>query len=169
MDSLGKDKELILSKMESEEREFLVEVITEIEKSGLKPELPVLYPGSASDIEHAVLLGHNLVFIDTHLPETNINEIRSKLKRMGNIIEDRRIGVLGEGGKHFFRFALKEGINEYRLTYYSEDAAKLRNLGLDELRGGYSVYFVKVPLPKEKKSRLFNISGIPRRGIERYC
>jgi len=147
---ISNDRALVISRMEPEEREFLTQVVTEIEKSSINPDLPVLYPGSASDVEHAILLGKNIVFIDSHLPETNIGEIKSKLQRMGEILQENRVGVLGKGGKYFFKFKLDKGDEEYNLTYYAEDAAQLSKLGIEELKCGYSVYFVKVPLPKEK-------------------
>jgi hypothetical protein len=134
--------------LEPEEIDFMFKIAREVEKANL--DLPVLYAGSGGDVEHAVILGNELIFIDSHLPETTLSEIRNNIHRMGGeIIEEKRIGELGRGGKHVIRF---EFCGEIELIYYAEDATKI---GLDflpvELKNGCSVYFVKVPLPKEAK------------------
>jgi hypothetical protein len=100
-------------------------------------------------VEHAVLLGNNLVFVDSHLPELTISEIRSRVKKIdGKIIEEERKGELGRGGKHLINFKIEE--EEIKLIYYAEDATRIgRDVRLKELKKGYSIYFVKVPLPKE--------------------
>jgi len=126
---------------------FLIRVAEEIEKSRL--DLPVLYAGSSDDLEHAVILGDRLIFVDSHLPETNLAEIRRKAETFGKIIEEKRIGELGNGGKHILRFEFLG--EEIELTYYAEDATELLKNPPKEIKEGLSVYFVKVPLPKEPK------------------
>ncbi len=130
---------------EPEEYEFMLRIAEEVGKSGL--DLPVLYAGSGGDVEHAVVLGNELVFVDSHLPETTLEEIRSGVERIGGeVVEERRIGVLGKGGKHVISFEFCNDLIE--LVYYAEDATEFIPR---EVRGGCSVYFVKVPLPKEPK------------------
>ncbi len=126
----------------------MTRICREIESSEINPYLPVLYPGCGGDVTHAVLLGKNLVFVDSHQPETTVSEIKSQIDFLGGeILEENRTGVWGEGGNLFINFQL-EG-EEINLTYYAQDATRLHQLKLKELRNGYSVYFVKVPLPKE--------------------
>ncbi|MFW6127720.1 MAG: hypothetical protein ACOC6M_00915 [Halobacteriota archaeon] len=136
----------VLPILKPEERDFMTRVCSEIESSG-NDHLPVLYPGSGGDVTHAVLLGKNLVFVDSHQPDTTVSEIRSEIDYLGGeIIEESRTGVWGRGGKLSIKFWLEEEIN---LTYYAQDATILHDLSLKELENGYSIYFVKVPLPKE--------------------
>jgi len=128
------------------ETEFMLKIAEEVEKANLKQ--PVLYAGSGGDVEHAVILGQKLVFVDSHLPEVTLTEIRSGIEKIGGtILDEERYGRLGSGGKHLIRF---EFFGEIELVYYCEDATRI---GLDflpeELEGGCAVYFVKVPLPKE--------------------
>lgn len=126
----------------------MTRVCHEIERSEIDHDLPVLYPGSGGDVIHAVLLGKNLIFVDSHQPEAIISEIHSQIEQLGGkVLEEQRIGVWGKGSKYFTAFLL-EG-EEIDLTYYAQDATKLHELKLKELENGYSVYFVKVPLPKE--------------------
>ncbi|MFO7966563.1 MAG: hypothetical protein R6U44_03085 [Archaeoglobaceae archaeon] len=141
-------REKVLSTLKPEERDFMTRVCCEIENSEIEKGLPVLYPGSGGDVTHAVLLGDNLVFVDSHQPETTVSEILSEIAHLGGeILEEDRTGIWGKGGKLFIKFRLEgEKIN---LTYYAQDATKLHELDLEELENGYSVYFVKVPLPKE--------------------
>ncbi len=130
---------------EPEEYEFMLEVAGHVEGSGL--DLPVLYAGSGGDVEHAVILGNNLIFVDSHLPETTITEIRNNIDKIGGeIIEERRIGKLGMGGKHVIEFEFCK--DTIKIVYYAEDATKFVP---EEAKGGISVYFVKVPHPKEPK------------------
>jgi len=131
-----------------EERGFMLRVSKEIGKSDLHQ--PVLYAGSGGDVEHAVVLGDRLVFVDSHLPEETLSEIRNRVTQIGGkILEEEQLGKFGAGGKHIIRFKL---FGEIELIYYAEDATKI---GLDfmpeELKEGCSVYFVKVPLPKEAR------------------
>lgn len=138
----------VISALKPEEKDFMTRVCSEVENSEIDPLLPVLYPGSGGDVTHAVLLGKNLVFVDSHQPETIVSEIRSEIDYLGGeILEEKRTGMWGKVGKYFTTFLL-EG-EEISLTYYAQDATKLHDLGLKELENGYSVYFVKVPLPKE--------------------
>lgn len=138
----------VISTLKPEEREFMTRVCHELEVSEIDPGLPVLYPGCGGDVSHAVLLGNNLVFVDSHQPETTISEICSEIYNLGGeIVEERRDGVWGKDGKLFIKFRLEE--EEVDLTYYAQDATRLHELNLKEVEDGYSVYFVKVPLPKE--------------------
>ncbi len=131
--------------LEPKEFDFMFRIAEEVEKANLN--LPVLYAGSGGDVGHAVILGNKLVFVDSHLPETTLVEIRSNIERIGGeIIEERRIGELGRGGKHIISFEFCNDLIE--LVYYAEDATKFIP---DEVKRGCSVYFVKVPLPKEPK------------------
>ena len=136
----------VIAKLHPDERNFLIEVCKEVGSS--TNELPVLYAGSGGDVEHAILLGNNLVFVESHLPEVTLAEIKDNIKKFGGIITaEVRKGELGEGGKHIINFSI-DG-EEFVLAYYAEDATQVNNLKLKELRDGYFVYFVKVPLPKE--------------------
>jgi|Deesub1362A_J573_1020465.scaffolds.fasta_scaffold00306_26 hypothetical protein len=136
----------VIAKLHPDERNFLIEVCREVGDSA--GELPVLYAGSGGNVEHAVLLGNNLVFVDSHLPEVTLAEIRNNIEKFGgDIAGETRKGVLGGGGKHKINFSIEN--EEFLLTYYAEDATKIHELRLKELENGYSVYFVKVPLPKE--------------------
>ncbi len=141
----------VIARLSPEEREFMTKVCEEIEKSRVDKVLPVLYAGSGGDVEHAVLLGNNLVFVDPHLPEETLLEIKRRIEMIdGKIVEEERKGELGKGGKHVVKFLL-DG-EEIKLTYYAEDATKIgREFKPEELERGYFVYFVKVPLPKEEK------------------
>ncbi|AEA47983.1 hypothetical protein [Archaeoglobus veneficus] len=141
----------IIPNLLPEEKAFLMRVCEEIEKSSVDRELPVLYAGSGGDVEHAVILGDNLVFVDSHLPEVTLMEIRHGIDRIGGeIVEERREGVLGKGGRHVINFRLNGC--DINLTYYAEDATKIGDEFMpEELKDGCSVYFVKVPLPKEER------------------
>ncbi len=131
--------------LEPDELDFMLKIAEEVGKANL--DLPVLYAGSGGDVQHAVILGNKLVFIDSHLPETTLAEIRSNIEGIGGeIVEERRVGKLGFGGKHVIRFEFCDDIIE--LTYYAEDATRFVP---KEVERGCSVYFVKVPLPKEPK------------------
>ncbi|WP_457548612.1 hypothetical protein [Archaeoglobus sp.] len=132
---------------EREEIPFLTKVAEEIEKSNL--DFPVLYAGSGGDLEHGVVLGNRLIFVDSHLPETNLAEIRRKAETFGEVIKEKRVGKLGNGGKHVIRFEFLGEVIE--LIYYAEDATELLKNPPKEIKDGLSVYFVKVPLPKEPK------------------
>lgn len=141
----------VIARLSPEEREFMTRVCEEIEKSRADKNLPVLYAGSGGDVEHAVLLGNNLVFVDPHLPEETLLEIKYEIEKIGGkIIEEERKGELGKRGKHIIKFLLDE--EEIKLIYYAEDATKIgKEFKPVELERGYFVYFVKVPLPKEEK------------------
>ncbi len=124
------------------EVEFVLRIAEEIERANLNH--PVLYAGSGGDVEHAVVLGNELIFIDSHEPEITLNEIRSRIERMGGVVlREKREGVLGRGGRHEIEF---DFFGRIRLIYYAEDATKFVP---PEARDGISVYFVKVPHPKE--------------------
>lgn len=138
----------MISTLKPQESDFLTRACYEIERSEIDRDLPVLYPGSGGDVTHAVLLGKNLVFVDPHQPEIITSEVHTEIKNLGGeILEEKRKGKLSKGGKYSVTFSL-EG-EEINLTYCAQDATKLKELGLKELEKGYSVYFVKVPLPKE--------------------
>ncbi len=129
-----------------EEVDFMLKIAREVKNAKL--EEPVLYAGSGGDLEHAVILGQRLIFVDSHLPEVTLAEIRNRIERIGGtILDEKREAEPGSCGKHVIRF---EFAGEIELVYYGEDATRI---GLDflpeELEGGCSVYFVKVPLPKE--------------------
>jgi hypothetical protein len=146
---VSRAKKKVIAKLFPEEREFLTKVCEEIGRSSVNKELPVLYAGSGGDVEHAVLLGNNLVFVDSHLPEETISEIRYGIRKIdGKIIEEERKCRLGKGGKHVIKFRLGE--EKITLTYYAEDAAS-EEFKPEEIERGCSVCFVKVPLPKEGK------------------
>ncbi len=131
--------------LEPEEFDFMLKIAEEVDKANLT--FPVLYAGSGGDVQHAVILGNRLVFVDSHLPETTLAEIKSNIERIGGeIVEERRIGELGLGGKHIIRFEFCNDLIE--LIYYAEDATRFIP---HEVRKGCSVYFVKVPLPKEPR------------------
>jgi len=128
---------------EERELEFLIRVSGEVEKV----EGPVVYAGSGGDVEHAVILGDTLIFIDSHLPETTLSEIREGVFRIGGeILGEERIGKLGMGGKHIIEFELLGDL--IRIIYYAEDATRFTPI---EIGDGCSVYFVKVPHPKEPR------------------
>lgn len=148
---VSRTKKKVIAKLSPEEREFLTKICEEIERSNVDKELPVLYAGSGGDVEHAVLLGNNLIFVDSHLPEETLSEIRHRIRKIdGKIIEEERKGKLGRGGKHIIKFKLEK--DKIKLTYYAEDATKIgKEFKPKELEKGHSVYFVKVPLPKEGK------------------
>jgi hypothetical protein len=142
----------LLNLLEPEEREFMSRVHEEIvvSKINRKVDLPVVYAGSGGDLEHAILLGNNLVFFDSHLPEETLSEILTKVERIGTLITQKRSGELRKGGKHIIRFRVQD--SEFKLTFYAEDATKIGDKFFpEELREGIAVYFVKVPLPKERK------------------
>ena len=128
---------------EPEEIDFMLRVAEIVGNANLNH--PVLYAGSGGDLEHAVVLGNDLIFVDSHKPDITLNEIRSKIEIVGGeILEEREIGVLGRGGKRILTFRFCG--DTVRLTYYAEDATKFVP---PEAKGGISVYFVKVPHPKE--------------------
>ncbi len=131
--------------LDPREINFMLLIAKELERSNL--DLPVLYAGSGGDVEHAVILGDRLVFVDSHLPETTLSEIRNNIRRIGGkIVEEKRVGELGKGGKYIIKFEFQD---EVELIYYAEDAMRLFESPPRELKNGCSVYFVKVPLPKE--------------------
>ncbi len=131
--------------LELEEIDFMLRIAEEIEKANLN--LPVLYAGSGGDVEHAIILGDKLIFVDSHLPETTLTEIRNNIDKIGGeILEEQRVGELGLGGRHIISFEFCNDLIE--LIYYAEDATKFIP---HEVRRGCSVYFVKVPHPKEPK------------------
>ena len=131
--------------LEPEEIDFMLRIAEKIEKANLN--LPVLYAGSGGDVEHAVILGDKLIFVDSHLPETTLTEIRNNIDKIGGeILEEQRVGELGLGGRHIISFEFCNDLIE--LIYYAEDATKFIP---HEIRRGCSVYFVKVPHPKEPK------------------
>ncbi len=111
--------------------------------------LPVLYAGSGADLEHALVLGTNLVFFESHLPRENISEIISKIDDLGKLKSVKEIGKLEEGGKITLGFEIV-GI-DFELTFYAEDATTIGLKNYPELESGLCVYFVKVPFPKEKR------------------
>lgn len=146
MTDISEVRKTVISMLHPDERQFLRKICLELEKRNF--DLPVLYAGSGGDVEHAVLLGNRLVFVDSHLPEVTISEIKNNIARIGGEInQEKKRGVLGQGGKHIIEFEICK--EEFELTYYAEDATRIS--GIRELRNGYSVYFVKVPLPKEAK------------------
>jgi len=148
MTEISEARRMVISMLHPDERLFLKKICLELGKNNF--DLPVLYAGSGGDVEHALLLGNRLVFIDSHLPEVTISEIKNSIARIGGAInEERRIGMLGQGGKHIIEFEICR--EEFELIYYAEDATRISELGIRELRNGYSVYFVKVPLPKEER------------------
>ena len=127
------------------ELDFMFRVSSEVGSSNL--DLPVFYAGSGGDLEHAVVLGDRLIFVDSHLPEDTISEIRRKIAKIGGkILEEERVGKLGKSGRHVLRF---EFYGEVELIYYAEDVLRILENPPRELRDGCSVYFVKVPHPKE--------------------
>ncbi len=128
---------------EEREIDFLLDVSREVEDVRGK----VVYAGSGGDVEHAVILGDVLIFIDSHLPETTLCEIRRGISRVGGrVIREKRIGELGKGGKHLIEFEFLG--DKIRIFYYAEDATEFVP---DEAKDGFSVYFVKVPHPKEMR------------------
>lgn len=125
------------------EIEFLMKVSDEIKRSNIKK--PVLYAGSGGDVEHGVILGDDLIFVDSHLPEVTLSEIRGKIVEIGGkILREWKEGELGNGGRYVIEF---EFLGKIRITYYAEDVLDV----LKEVED-LSVYFVKVPHPKEQRS-----------------
>lgn len=132
--------EMLTDFFEQREIKFLRKVIKEVEK--LKDDKPILYAGSGGDVEHAVILGNDLIFVDSHLPEVTLSEIRKKIIEMGGkILREYPIER-----KYIIEFDL---LGNVRLTYFAEDIMNLLKNPPEELRKGISVYFVKVPHPKE--------------------
>ncbi|AGK61114.1 hypothetical protein Asulf_01114 [Archaeoglobus sulfaticallidus PM70-1] len=128
-----------------EELPFMLKVYDELNK--LNSDLPVLYAGSAGDIEHAIFLGKNLVFFDNHLPEESVREIINKISRIGKIESKEMMGELKKGGKFIMKFKIAD--QSFHLTFYGEDATTVGITSYPELENGISVYFVKVPYPRE--------------------
>ncbi len=118
-----------------EERDFLRKVCRELESVA---DLKAVYAGSSDDVEHGILLGNNLLFIDSHTPEINLAGIRSKLERISDELKFERIN------KTLWKFEAKILGEKVKLEYLCADATKV------EL-GKIGVYFVKVPLPKEAR------------------
>jgi|Deesub1362A_J573_1020465.scaffolds.fasta_scaffold10409_2 hypothetical protein len=127
--------------LEDEEIPFMEEIHKRVFDDGV-----VVYAGAASDVEHAVLLGKNLVFFDTHLAEENVSEILRKIERVGEIKSVEKISELGTA-KTTVDFEI--GGVKFKLTYYAEDATKMVSKPYPELKNGIYTYFVKVPFPKE--------------------
>jgi len=142
----------LMSFFDEREIDFMIKISREIESSKL--DLPVFYAGSGGDVEHALILGDRLVFVDSHLPEVTLSEIRRKIIRIGGkILEEKKFGRLGKGGKHVLRFEFQ---GEVELTYYAEDVMRILERPPNELKEGCSVYFVKVPHPKEPNVKSLN-------------
>lgn len=125
-----------LFEFENKERNFLKKVCKNLE--GIS--YPVVYAGSGDDVEHGILLGNELVFIDSHMPEVNLTSIKTKLELVSDIVSFERVS------KPFpaWRFKVKVIGESVTLEYWCADATKV----LPEKIG---VYFIKVPLPKEIK------------------
>ena len=133
--------EALLNFFEPKEVPFLMKVVREVEK--LRIDLPVLYAGSGGDVEHGIILGNEIIFVDSHLPDITLSEIKKKIIEIGcKILREKTVGKLGRGGKYIINF---EFFGRIRITYFAEDIMKI----LKELKSGLSVYFVKVPHPKE--------------------
>ncbi len=124
---------------ERRELKFLRRVVEEVGRVEGKS---VLYAGSGGDVEHAVILGNDLVFVDSHLPEVTLSEIRRKIVDMGGKI----LRELSIGRKYVIEFDL---LGEVKLTYFADDIVNVLRNPPEELRRGIAVYFVKVPHPKE--------------------
>jgi hypothetical protein len=139
--------EKVLSFFEEDEIAFMNKVYYEVFDPYTS--LPVLYAGSGGDLEHALILGRNLVFFESHLPQENISEITSKIDEIGKIRNLKKSGELGRGGKIIIDFDIA-GVN-FKLTYYAEDATTIGVKSYPELESGIYVYFVKVPFPKEER------------------
>ncbi len=122
-----------LFNFEKNETIFLKKVCKEVESV---IEYPAVYAGSSDDVEHGILLGNKIIFIDSHVPEVNINGIKEKLKS----ISEFRIEKLNLSFPAW-RFYIDIG-EKVILDYWCADAT----VYLPEIIG---VYFVKVPLPKE--------------------
>jgi len=146
---ISKARRKVISRLHPDEKPFLVRVCSEIGRNSFG-DLPVLYAGSGGDVEHAVLLGNRLVFLDSHLPEVTITEIKNNIAKIGGEInKEKRKGVMGKKGKYIIEFSIEE--EDFELVYYAEDGSRISELNIMELKDGYCVYFVKVPLPKEEK------------------
>ena len=66
--------EALLDFFEPKEVPFLMKVVREVEK--LRIDLPVLYAGSGGDVEHGIILGNEIIFVDSHLPDITLSEIK---------------------------------------------------------------------------------------------
>ena len=77
MTDISEVRKTVISMLHPDERQFLRKICLELEKRNF--DLPVLYAGSGGDVEHAVLLGNRLVFVDSHLPEVTISEIKNNI------------------------------------------------------------------------------------------
>ena len=128
--------------LEEEEIPFLRKVYNKVFREG---ENVIVYAGAASDLEHAVLLGKNLVFFDTHLVKENVSEIVEKIRRTGKLNK-----IKTSKTKTVVEFEI--GGTNFRLTYYAEDATNVGLKAYPELKNGIYVYFVKVPFPKEQRA-----------------
>ncbi len=150
------------------ERRFLKVVCREIEE--FSPEISV-YAGSSDDVEHGLLIGNRIIFIDSHTPEINVQSIRRKLESVADGTKRVEPRVLN---KPFPSWCFETAIagEKVVLEYWCADATKVLPEKMD-------VYFVKVPLPKEanvgclceEKNLRFALSRIVKGGyfLEREC
>ncbi len=160
------NERLELFEFREDERRFLKRVCEEIES--FSPHLSV-YAGSSDDVEHGVLIGSRVVFIDSHTPEINVHSIKEKLDR----VADSEV-KLTELAKSFpaWKFETTLTCEKFVLEYWCADATKV-------LPDSMGVYFVKVPLPKEmnvgclcdEKNLKFALSRVVEGGyfLEREC
>ncbi len=116
------------------EREFLKKVCKEVESVIY---YPTVYAGSSDDVEHGILLGSKLIFIDTHTPEVNLEGIKRKLRNVSEFKLEKLSYVFPA-----WRFKIQMLGEKITLEYWCADATKCLP---DEI----GVYFIKVPLPKE--------------------
>ena len=128
---------------EEEEIAFMMKIYNEVFREG---ENVVVYAGAASDLEHAVLLGTNLVFFDTHLVKENISEIIEKIEKIGELDKIKTHSKT----KTVIEFDI--GGTNFKLSYYAEDATNIGIKSYPELKNGIYAYFVKVPFPKEQRA-----------------
>ncbi len=148
-----------------EERKFLKAVCREVES--VADELSV-YAGSSDDVEHGLLIGNRIVFIDSHTPEINVESIRRKLESIADELK------VSSSVRAFpsWRFEAVIAGEKAILEYWCADATKV-------LPKRMGIYFVKVPLPKEanvgalcEESNLrFALSRVVKGGyfLEREC
>ena len=124
-----------LFEFKKEERKFLVNACKNMEEVISHTSV---YAGSSDDVEHGILIGNDIVFIDTHTPEINLASIKDKLNSVSDSVSLEEIDRSFPAWK-FEALILGERVE---LEYWCADATKVLP---DEM----GVYFIKVPLPKE--------------------
>ena len=124
-----------LFEFKKEEKKFLENVCEKVEEVVSHTSV---YAGSSDDVEHGILIGNDVVFIDTHTPEVNLAGIKAKLDSISDSLSVEKI----DRGFPAWRFEALILGERVKLEYWCADATEV-------LPDRMGVYFVKVPLPKE--------------------